>query len=48
MYVLMIVALVTGLRVNPIIRTTDIFYTKPVAVKMKEIQKENKTNEQSI
>lgn len=41
MYALMVVALITGLRVNPIIRTTDIFYTKPVAVKMKEIKDQN-------
>lgn len=40
-YGLIIVALVTGLRVNPIIRTTDIFYTKPVAIKMQEIKKED-------
>ena len=37
-YILIAVALITGLRVNPVIRTTDIFYTKPVAVKMKEIK----------
>lgn len=40
-YGLIIVALITGLRVNPVIRTTDIFYTKPVAIKMQEIKKEN-------
>ena len=40
-YGLIIVALVTGLRVNPIIRTTDIFYTKPVAIKMQEIKNED-------
>ena len=32
------IALITGLRVNPIISTTDIFYTKPVAVKLNEIK----------
>ena len=37
-YGLITVALITGLRVNPIIRTTDIFYTKPVAIKMQEIK----------
>ena len=40
-YSLIIVALVTGLRVNPVIRTTDIFYQKPVAIKMNEIKQEN-------
>lgn len=40
-YGLIIVALMSGLRVNPIIRTTDIFYTKPVAIKMQEIKNEN-------
>lgn len=37
-YGLIIVALMSGLRVNPVIRTTDIFYTKPVAIKMQEIK----------
>lgn len=41
MYGLIAIALLTGLRVNPIIRSTDIFYTKPVAVKMQEIKNEN-------
>jgi hypothetical protein len=40
-YGLIAVALATGLRVNPIIRTTDIFYTKPVAIKMQEIKAED-------
>lgn len=35
---LITIALVTGLCVNPVIRTTDIFYTKPVSVKMREIR----------
>lgn len=39
-YILIIVALITGLRVNPIIRTTDIFYTKPIAQKMQEIKEQ--------
>lgn len=37
-YGLIAIALITGLRVNPVIRTTDIFTTKPVAVKMQEIK----------
>lgn len=37
-YGLIAVALMSGLRVNPVIRTTDIFYTKPVAIKMQEIK----------
>ena len=41
MYVLMAVALITGFRVNPVIRTTDIFYTKPVAIKMTEIRNQD-------
>ena len=40
-YGLIAIALITGLRVNPVIRTTDIFYTKPVAIKMQEIRNEN-------
>ncbi len=40
-YGLIAVALMTGLRVNPVIRTTDIFYTKPVAIKMQEIKEQN-------
>ncbi len=40
-YGLIAIALITGLRVNPVIRTTDIFYTKPVAIKMQEIREEN-------
>ena len=40
-YGLIAVALITGLSVNPVIRTTDIFTTKPVAVKMQEIKEEN-------
>ena len=41
MYVLITVALITGLRVNPVIRTTDIFYKKPVAQKMQEIKSQD-------
>ena len=40
-YGIIAIALMSGLRVNPIIRTTDIFYTKPVAVKMQEIKENN-------
>ena len=39
-YGLIAIALITGLRVNPVIRTTDIFTTKPIAVKLQEIRKE--------
>lgn len=41
LYGLIVISLLSGLRVNPIIRTTDIFYTKPVAIKMQEIRAEN-------
>lgn len=41
MYVIILIALISGLRVNPIIRTTDILYTKPVAIKMQEIRDES-------
>lgn len=40
-YGLIAIALISGLRVNPVIRTTDIFYTKPVAIKMQEIKQED-------
>ncbi len=40
-YGLIAVAFMSGLNVNPVIRTTDIFYTKPVAIKMQEIRKED-------
>lgn len=42
-YGLIIIALMSGLTVNPIISTTNIFYTKPVAIKMNEI-KQNDPN----
>lgn len=41
MYVLIGIALITGLNVNPVIRTADILYEKPVAKKMQEIRSEN-------
>lgn len=37
-YGLIIIALMSGLTVNPVISTTNIFYTKPVAIKMNEIK----------
>ena len=40
-YGLIAIALITGLNVNPVIRTTDIFYTKPVAIKMQEIKSQD-------
>lgn len=40
-YGIIAIALITGLTVNPVIRTTDIFTTKPVAVKMQEIKEED-------
>ncbi len=41
LYGLIAIALMSGLRVNPVIRSTDIFYTKPVSIKMQEIRNEN-------
>ena len=38
MYISIVIAFASGLIVNPIIRTTDIIYTKPVSVKMAEIR----------
>lgn len=38
MYNAIFIALASGLIVNPVIRTTDIIYTKPVSVKMAEIR----------
>lgn len=37
-YGLIVIAFMSGLTVNPIISTTNIFYTKPVAIKMNEIK----------
>lgn len=37
-YGLIAIALLTGLKVNPVIRTTDVLYTKPIAIKMQEIR----------
>lgn len=41
MYGLIAVALMSGLTVNPVIRTTDIFYTKPVAIEVQKIKEED-------
>ena len=41
LYGLIGVSLMSGLAVNPVIRTTDILYTKPIAKKMQEIKKED-------
>lgn len=38
MYISIIIAFLSGLIVNPIIRTTDIIYTKPISVKIAEIR----------
>ncbi len=37
-YGLIAIALITGLTVNPVVSTTNIYYTKPVAIKMNEIK----------
>lgn len=42
-YGLIAIALITGLTVNPIISTTNIYYTKPVAIKMNEIKSQDPT-----
>ncbi len=41
MYGLIGVALMSGLMVNPIIKTTDIIYKKPISIKMQEIRDNN-------
>lgn len=40
MFVLIFIALVTGLAVNPVIRTTDIIYKKPICNKFAEIREQ--------
>ena len=40
-YGLIAIALITGLGVNPVIRTTDVLYTKPLALKLQEIKQED-------
>lgn len=39
-YVLMFIALVTGIAVNPVIRTTDVIYKKPICTKFAEIREQ--------
>ena len=39
-YVLIIIALITGLPVNPVIRTTDVIYKKPICEKFAEIREQ--------
>lgn len=39
-YVLIFIALVTGVAVNPVIRTTDVIYKKPICLKFEEIRNE--------
>lgn len=41
MYLAIFTAFASGLAVNPIIRTTDIIYTKPVSLKMAEIREKD-------
>lgn len=38
MYVMMFIALITGIAVNPVIRTTDVIYKKPICSKFAEIR----------
>lgn len=40
-YGLIAIALITGLTVNPVVSTTNIYYTKPVAIKMNEIKSQD-------
>ena len=40
LYVLMFIALFTGLAVNPVIRTTDVIYKKPICSKFEEIRQQ--------
>lgn len=39
-YILIFIALATGLAVNPIIRTTDVIYKKPICTKFAEIREQ--------
>lgn len=41
LYVLMFIALVTGIAVNPVIRTTDVIYEKPICSKFAEIREQD-------
>ena len=40
-YVLIFIALATGVAVNPVIRTTDIIYKKPICSKFEELRNQN-------
>lgn len=40
-YILMVIALITGLPVNPVIRSTDIIYKKPICEKFAEIREQD-------
>lgn len=40
LYLLMLIAIVTGIAVNPVIRTTDVIYKKPVCSKFAEIREQ--------
>ena len=40
-YMLIFIALITGLLVNPIIRTTDVIYKKPICSKFAEIREQD-------
>ena len=40
MYLLIFIALITGLAVNPVIRTTDVIYKKPICSKFAEIREQ--------
>lgn len=40
MYIMIFIALITGLPVNPIIRTTDVIYKKPICAKFAEIREQ--------
>lgn len=39
-YVLIFIALITGIAVNPVIRTTDVIYKKPICSKFAQIREE--------
>lgn len=41
MYVLIFIGLLTGIAVNPVIRTTDVIYKKPICAKFAEIREQD-------
>ena len=41
LYVLIFIGLATGLAVNPVIRTTDVIYKKPICAKFAEIREQD-------